>query len=694
MAFRPILVPALAAAFALAFLASIRAQDAPGPAPADASADPAKIEDTFPLGGAMRSVLDPIDIGLEAFASRIRAIKAEGREPLGLVLAGGSARAYAHIGVLQVLEEAGIYPDFIVANSMGAVIGMLYSAGVSPAMIARIVTTISPDTRLDLVLPTHGGLINAERFVAAVRSLVGDIDLSETKIPIAVTAEDLRSRRQVRLAAGPFSRVMATTFAIPAIFEPVPFGDYLLVDGGLTNIVPIDLASEYSSSLLVSTAFYDRPVDYGNPVSVINRSIDISKTRTGIRGIVEKDPFVIRNRVEDISYMQFAQPAGIIAQGRMSAEASIGSIIRGLGPAYCGAALPQALGDARKIYDASIPGALAALRRGAIPPTPPTSRYKLILKLTDDFESSPLSLDSQSYAGIETFNESGRTLTTFGALVGLSQSAGRQWGVAFGLTTNPVDTLRFRAGLRLWGDFGGWEGYALDPRDFEVLGDMVWPSKGYDLLFVPGIDGSLSYQQKTAVLAWRTGASLAFETAWGGKASSANLLGLGGFVALKGGGFASGSAGSLAWGPEWNLKLGLAYPNIAGLRARTAGRWNAAGEGISLLPGDAYRGPLPAGSSPLAVILNLDLVWLARALDFDAGETVLVKNIEAGPYFDYLALAGDGAGSASFTAGLSVSLTASLAGLAPFDLSLFAGLDRTGFPVLGLRTGRLFPAFR
>ena len=675
-----------ALALALFCLVPIAAQDSP---PATATA-----EGNFPPGGTMRSVLDPVDIGLEAFAARVKALRTDGREPLGLVLAGGSARAYAHIGVLQVLEEAGIHPDFIVANSMGAVIGMLYSAGVSPGTIARIVTTISPDTRLDLVLPTQGGLINAERFVAAVQSLIGDIDLSETGIPIVVTAEDLRSRRQVRLAAGSFSRVMATTFAIPAIFEPVPFGDYLLVDGGLTNIVPIDLAARFSSSLIVSTAFYDRTLDFSNPISVINRSIDISKTRAGIMGIFDHDPFVIRNRVEDISYMQFANPAGIIAQGRMSAESAIDEIVRGLGPAYCGTALPPALEAARRAYDASIPGDLAALNRGAIPPTEATSRYKLIIKLTDDFESSPLALDSQSYLGMETFTTSGRTLTTAGALLGLSQSAGRHWGVAFGLTTNPVDTLVFRSALRLWGDFGGGSGYAIDPRNFEAIGELSWPSKGEAVLFLPRIDGSISYQQKTAVLAWKVGAGLAFETAWGGKQSASTFPGFEGVVALKGGAFASGSVGTVAWGPQWNLKFGLAYPRIAGLRARAAGRWDAGGAGLSLLSGDAYRGPLPATAAPLVAVLNLDLVWLARALDFDAGETILVKNIETGPYIDFLTLAGGGSPFQSFTAGLTASLTASLAGLAPFDLSLFAGLDRTGFPVLGLRTGRLFPAFR
>ena len=642
----------------------------------------------------MKSIIKPIDIGLDAFAVRIAAVRALGREPLGLVLGGGSARAYAHIGVLQVLEKAGIYPDFIIGNSMGAVLGMLYSAGVSPSTIARIVTMISPDSRLDLILPTHGGLINAERFVAAMKSIVGDIDLSETKIPILVMAEDLRTRRQVRLAAGPFSRVMATSFAMPAIFEPVPFGEYLLIDGGLTNIIPVDLASQYSSSIIVSTALYDRPMDFGNPFSVLSRAIDIGKTRTGLKEIMDKKPLVIRNRVEDISYMQFADPAGIIEMGRRSAEAVIGDIVQSLGPVYCGNTISPGLESARKAYDLSIPGALTALKGGAIPPALHTSRTTLIFKLVDEFETSPLALDSQSYAGLEAFTESGKTMTKFGGLFGLTQNSGRQWGLALSLTTNPADTLMIQTSLRLWGNFGSWSNYAVDPDSLEALGTVSWPSKGEDLLLEPRIDGSLLYHQKTGLLTWSAGAHFAFETAWGGKHGENLAPSLEGILATKGGAFIEGSGGTFSFGPEWNLKLGLAWPDILGLRWRAAGRWDATGLSIPLRKGDAYRGSLPSGSAPLVSVFNLDLVWLAKALEFAAGESILVKHIEVGPYFDYLMMTGDTSDFESFAAGLGINLTGSLAGLASYDLSLFFGLEKSGFPVLGLRTGRLFPAFR
>jgi len=88
-------------------------------------------------------------IGEEAFSQKIDTLREE-KEPLALVLSGGSARAYAHIGVLRELEKANIKPDFIVANSMGAIIGLLYTSGFSPDDIEAIVTQVDLNSFLIL----------------------------------------------------------------------------------------------------------------------------------------------------------------------------------------------------------------------------------------------------------------------------------------------------------------------------------------------------------------------------------------------------------------------------------------------------------------------------------------------------------------------------------------------------------------
>lgn len=199
----------------------------------------------FDPSNKMLGLSEPLRIGVDGFGARIEAVRASGREPLGLVLSGGSARAYAHIGVLRVLESAGIVPDFIVANSMGAVIGLLYAAGLSPDSIATMMERLPPESMLDFVLPTKGGLLNADRLAAAVRFALGDLKIEDLPIPILVTMEDLESRRHVQIASGDFSRILTAAFALPGIFEPARIGGATLIDGGITNLIPASDAAEF-----------------------------------------------------------------------------------------------------------------------------------------------------------------------------------------------------------------------------------------------------------------------------------------------------------------------------------------------------------------------------------------------------------------------------------------------------------------
>ena len=102
----------------------------------------------------------PIIYGEENFIQRIEEKTGGEREPIGVVLSGGSARAFAHIGVLQYLEEQGIYPDYIVSNSMGSIIGLLYGAGMSPAQILDVVTSSDFGELFDFSIPLNDFLMS------------------------------------------------------------------------------------------------------------------------------------------------------------------------------------------------------------------------------------------------------------------------------------------------------------------------------------------------------------------------------------------------------------------------------------------------------------------------------------------------------------------------------------------------------
>lgn len=266
----------------------------------------------------------PIAYGEAAFRSRILERTGSERSPVGLVLSGGSARAFAHIGVLRYLEEQGIIPDFIISNSMGSIVGLLYSAGLSPDQIYSAVTGVSIQSLFDLGFPIRGGLLDSSRFLSNLASVLGpSLDLADLAIPIIVVTEDLVTKRQVLLSEGDFYTVLKASYALPVYFDPVEFRGHLLIDGGITNLVPVDLAFEYADSVIVSTTFYDiDTLDLRNPLTILNVSLDIGKRRQGVEELKEHldEAIWIRNNVEDVSFMEFSKVDHLVLQGYESAK--------------------------------------------------------------------------------------------------------------------------------------------------------------------------------------------------------------------------------------------------------------------------------------------------------------------------------------------------------------------------------------
>ncbi|NBK21506.1 MAG: patatin [Spirochaetia bacterium] len=265
----------------------------------------------------------PIMYGDEAFRARIAEKTGGLRSPLGLVLSGGSARAFAHIGVLKFLEEEGIVPDFIISNSMGSIIGLMYAAGMSPDQILQSISSVSLQSLFDLTFPIGGGLMESSRFNAVLASFLGpDLRVEDLPIPIVVIAEDLVTRRQVQMAEGDFYTVLQASYALPVYFPPVQYEGHLLLDGGITNLAPVSLAFEYADSVIVSTTFYDvDTLNLRNPLTILNVSIDIGKRRKGVQELKEhlSDAVWIRCAVEDISFMEFSAAEDLARKGYQSA---------------------------------------------------------------------------------------------------------------------------------------------------------------------------------------------------------------------------------------------------------------------------------------------------------------------------------------------------------------------------------------
>lgn len=264
----------------------------------------------------------PVVYGEEDFIARIQQ-RCQGREPVGLVLTGGSARALAHIGVLQYLEEHNIVPDFIIANSMGCIIATSYAAGMSPQQILRVCTSVDLGSLFDISLPLGRGLLTTHGFESLMASLLGEnLQLEDLEIPVMVVSEDLLSKRQIRICSGDFYTAFSASYAMPVFFSPVRFEKYLLTDGGVANIAPLNAAYDYTDSNIVSTTFYSgADTNLKNPITVLNVAMDIGKRREGMENIqAHPDAIWIRCDVEDFSFMEFSAGAKMAEHGYRSAS--------------------------------------------------------------------------------------------------------------------------------------------------------------------------------------------------------------------------------------------------------------------------------------------------------------------------------------------------------------------------------------
>ena len=248
------------------------------------------------------------------------------RKKVAVVLGGGGAKGVAHIGVLKVLEEAGIPIDIVAGTSMGAIVGGLYAIGYSPDEIKRMVELQDWDMLLsDKVKRSHllfpekekaeryivslpFGLEKKDRVIDGVvkgqnlQNLFSDltigyhdsVDFNSFLIPFACVAVDMVSGKDYVFHKGSLPLAMRASMAIPAVFTPVRLDSMVLVDGGLNNNYPVDVA------LAMGEADARR---HWNEIMALKRSIGLSDTdtfsiqsrRLAHRPVLPADTFYVRH---------------------------------------------------------------------------------------------------------------------------------------------------------------------------------------------------------------------------------------------------------------------------------------------------------------------------------------------------------------------------------------------------------------
>lgn len=177
---------------------------------------------------------------------------------LGLALGGGAARGFAHIGVIQVLEEAGIKPDLVVGTSAGSLVAALYAYGKTSAELANVALTMDEGSITDWAFPSRG-LIRGEALARFVREQTGNTLIEKMKVPLGIVATDLDSGAGALFQRGDTGTAVRASSSVPAVFQPVKIGDREYVDGGLVSPVPVRYARQMGAEMVIAVDISSPP---------------------------------------------------------------------------------------------------------------------------------------------------------------------------------------------------------------------------------------------------------------------------------------------------------------------------------------------------------------------------------------------------------------------------------------------------
>ena len=249
------------------------------------------------------------------------------RPKVALVLGGGAARGFAHVGVVRVLEQEKIPVDLVVGTSVGSLIGAIWAADQNSFELEWTAFQLEKDDLLDYGLLTAMlgmGLARGEKLEAFVRSHVKAQNIEELKLPFAAVATDLNWGAKVVLDRGSVARAVRASSAIPGVFQPVTHMGKLLVDGGVVDNIPISVARQKGADVVVAV---DISENLGN--TKITNLVDVMLQAANIMFALnvehsKKDADVlVQPRVGDVAMLDFSQKKRCMEAGIAAAREAV-----------------------------------------------------------------------------------------------------------------------------------------------------------------------------------------------------------------------------------------------------------------------------------------------------------------------------------------------------------------------------------
>ncbi len=235
-----------------------------------------------------------------------------------LILSGGAARGIAHIGVLKALEDLGIDVDVISCVSAGAIVGIFYSAGYKPEEMMGLLKEVNWFTLLRPKIPGLG-FVSFRKAERKLRELIDFEKLEDLPKRVYVCSLDIRSGETLYFSKGDLVPILLGSCALPGIFEPVAYNKYLLVDGGITDNLPVKPLigkKNIKVGVEVNPLYFER--EPTNVISILIRSFLLA-VRSNVNKSKEMCDIVIEPDLRGYSYLDVGKMDEIYEIGYRSA---------------------------------------------------------------------------------------------------------------------------------------------------------------------------------------------------------------------------------------------------------------------------------------------------------------------------------------------------------------------------------------
>ena len=245
---------------------------------------------------------------------------------IGLALGGGAARGFAHIGVIKALEAQGIVPDIVVGTSAGAVVGALYSSGLSGFELQKMALEIDEGQIGDWSLPDRG-VFKGEALQNFINRAVANRPLEKLPRSFAVVATDLKSGESALFRSGNTGMAVRASSAGPGVFQPVNINGRDYVDGGLVSPIPVRAARSLGANFVIAVDISANPRDARttSTVDVLLQTFAIMGRSISRYETTEAD-VVIRPVTAELPATDFAGRHRAVLEGEKAAAAIMADI--------------------------------------------------------------------------------------------------------------------------------------------------------------------------------------------------------------------------------------------------------------------------------------------------------------------------------------------------------------------------------